>query len=113
VHELDVQWHPQTVKDFLLRDYIDHEMHMHDADRFTIHEPSAGRTVFQTPLVSTGQHHEWSANGHNKLLKLRFLIWGVHNKWSRKGLGLWVIPNNCLKVAIGYLYLTLVKKLGG
>lgn len=88
-------------------------MHVQDPDGFAIREPSASKKVFRVPLVSLGPHHEWSADGHDKLSKLSFLIWGICDKWSGKWLGLWVVPNNRLKVAIGYLYLSLVKKLGG
>jgi len=97
----------------LSRDYINHEMHVQDPDGFTICEPSAHKKVFRVPLVSLGPHHEWSADGHDKLTKLGFPIWGIRDKWSGKWLGLWVVPNNRLKVTIGYLYLLLVKKLGG
>jgi len=88
-------------------------MHVQDPDGFRIRESSAGKKVFRVALVSIGPHHEWSADGHDKLSKLGFPIWGVRDKWSGKWLGLWVVPNNRLKVAIGYLYLSLVKKLGG
>ncbi|KAF8486785.1 hypothetical protein DFH94DRAFT_796573 [Russula ochroleuca] len=112
---------PKTIQEGILfdtgisltRDYINHEMHVQDPDGFTICEPSAHKKVFRVPLVSLGPHHEWSADGHDKLTKLGFPIWGIRDKWSGKWLGLWVVPNNRLKVTIGYLYLLLVKKLGG
>ena len=88
-------------------------MHEQDPDGFTNREPLAGKKIFRAPVVSIGPHHEWSADGHDKLTKLGFPIWGVRDKWSGKWLGLWVVPNNRVKVAIGYLYLSLVKKLGG
>jgi hypothetical protein len=88
-------------------------MRVQDPDGFAIREPSAGKKVFRVALVSIGPHHEWSADGHDKLSRLGFPIWGICDKWSSKWLGLWVVPNNRLKVAIGYLYLSLVKKLGG
>jgi hypothetical protein len=88
-------------------------MRAHDPDGFATRDPLAGRKVFRVPLVSLGPHHEWSADGHDKLSNLGFPIWGIRDKWSGKWLGLWVVPNNRLKAAIGYLYLSLVKKLGG
>lgn len=89
------------------------EMWMQHPDGFVIHEPTSGKKIHRTPLVAIGPHHEWSADGHDKLLKPGFPIWGAHNKWSAKWLGLWVVPNNRLKVAIAYLYLSLIKRLGG
>jgi len=68
------------------------EMQAQDLEGFTMHEPVASKKT-HTILVSLGLHHEWSANGHNKLLRIWFLIWAVHDKWCGKWLGLWVVPN--------------------
>jgi len=73
---------------------VQNEMHMQDPDGFSICEPSAGKKVYRTVLLSLGPHHEWSADGHNKLSKIGFPIWGVRDVWSGKWLGLWVVPNN-------------------
>ena len=79
---------------------------------FAARAPTA-KKLHREPLVSLGPHHEWSADGHNKLAAIGFPIWGVRDKWSGKWLGLWVIPNNRLKDAIAYLYLELVGQLKG
>ncbi|KAI6148844.1 hypothetical protein BKA82DRAFT_4329809 [Pisolithus tinctorius] len=60
-----------------------------------------------------GPHHEWSGDSHNKLTSIGFPISGVHDQWSGKWLGLWVVPNNHLKNAITYLYLHMIAGVGG
>jgi hypothetical protein len=87
-------------------------MHLHDPAGFAICEPSA-KKIWQGVLTSLGPHHEWSSDGHDKLAEIGFPIWGVHDKWSSKWLGLWVLPNNHLKKAIVLLYLQLIKEQGG
>ena len=67
------------------------------------------KKVHHVPLVALGRHHHRSRDGHNKLVKIGFPVWGIQDKW----LGLWTIPNNWLKVVIAYLYLSLVVELGG
>ncbi|KAF9461875.1 hypothetical protein BDZ94DRAFT_791699 [Collybia nuda] len=111
---------PRTVREriafdtgiLLTRDYITDEMRIQDPEGFRKREPE-GKKVHRTQLISLGIHHEWSADGHDKLSQIGFPIWGVRDKYSGKWLGLWVVPNNRLKDAIGYLYLSLVKELGG
>ena len=95
------------------RDYVQGEMKMQDPGGFSICEPAAGKKVHRVVLVSLGPHHKWSADGHDKLSKIGFPIWGVQDVWAGKWLGLWVVPNNQCKLAIAYLYLLLVAKLGG
>ena len=87
-------------------------MHAQDPAGFAQREPSA-KKVHRGVLISLGPHHEWSADGHDKLSAIGFPIWGVRDKWSGKWLGLWVVPNNRLKHSVAYLYLKLVAELGG
>ena len=54
-----------------------------------------------------------SGDGHDKLASIGFPIWGIRDKFSGKWLGLWVVPNNRLKDVVAYLYLSLIKELGG
>ena len=63
--------------------------------------------------MALGPHNKWSGDGHDKLIKIGYAIWGIHDKWPGKWLELWVVPNNCLKVVIAYLYLSLIEELGG
>ncbi|KAG6848069.1 hypothetical protein H0H93_003660 [Arthromyces matolae] len=96
----------------LTRDAVSAEMRIIDPEGFSLREPTS-KKIHRGVLTSIGPNHEWSADGHDKLVRIGFAIWGVRDKWSGKWLGLWVIPNNRLKVAIAYLYLSLVAKLGG
>jgi hypothetical protein len=68
-----------------------------DPEGFEHREPKA-RKVNRTPLTARGPNHEWLGDGHDKLARLGFPIWGIRDKWSGKWLGLWVVPNNRLKV---------------
>ena len=87
-------------------------MRLQDAEGFSLREPSA-KKVHRGVLYSLGPHHEWSADGHDKLTSIGWPIWGVRDKWSGKWLCLRVVPNNRLHRAIAYLYLKLVAKLEG
>ena len=71
------------------------------------------KKVHHVPLVALGRHHHWSRDGHDKLVKIGFPVWGIQDMWMDKWLGLWTIPDNWLKVVIAYLYLSLVVELGG
>ncbi|KAF8495823.1 hypothetical protein JB92DRAFT_3099800 [Gautieria morchelliformis] len=96
----------------LTRDYVTSEMRLHDPVGFELREPTA-KKVFRQALVVLGPHHEWSGDGHDKLTKIGFPVWALHDVWSGKWLGIWVVPNIRLKLAIAYLYLSLVETLGG
>ena len=98
--------------DMLYSDYISETMRTLDPDGFASREPTA-RKIQRGTLVAVGPHDEWSCDGHDKLVKYGFPIWGVRDKWGGKWLGLWVIPNNRYKDVIAYLWLSLVKDLGG
>jgi len=79
---------------------------------FILREPTA-RKIVRHPLTALGPNDEWSCDGHDKLVKYGFPVWGIRDKWGGKWLGLWVVPNNRLKVVIAYLYLSVVLELGG
>ncbi|KIJ25003.1 hypothetical protein M422DRAFT_194010, partial [Sphaerobolus stellatus SS14] len=64
-------------------------------------------------LVNLGIHEEWSGDGHNKLKRIGFAIYGIRDVWSGKWPGLWVIPDNRLKDAVAYLWLSLVEEYEG
>jgi hypothetical protein len=87
-------------------------MRAQDPEGFSIHDPTA-KKVHRVPLVVLGPHYGWSGDGHDKLTAIGFPIWVLHDVWSGKWLGLWVIPNNHLGEAIAFLYLSLIEDLGG
>lgn len=87
-------------------------MRIHDPDGFAIRAPTAKR-IRRTVQISIGPHEYWSQDGHDKLCKVGFPVYGIRDVWSGKWLGLWVVPNNRLKNVIAYLYLTLIEEQGG
>ncbi|KAF8903183.1 hypothetical protein CPB84DRAFT_1678207 [Gymnopilus junonius] len=111
---------PNTIRENILnktgtsltRDFVRDEMRLHDPDGFELREPTA-KKVHREQLTALGPHHEWSADGHDKLSTIGFPIWAARDKWGSQWLGLWVLPNNRWKLAIGFLYLNLIYILGG
>ena len=63
---------------------------------FNNREP-ASRQIRHSQLISLRSHHEWSGDGHDKLVSIGFPIWGIQDKFSGKWLGLWVVPCNQLR----------------
>src|ERR1700754_3763732 len=71
------------------------------------------RQIKHIALTSEGPNEVWCCNGHDKLTKYGFVIWGIRDKFSRKWLGLWVVLNNRIGIVVAYLWLTVVRDLGG
>jgi hypothetical protein len=69
--------------------------------------------IRRVPLVSLGSNDVWCVDGHDKLVHYGFAIWGMRDKFSRKWLGLWVVPNNRHSIVVAYLWLSTIRKLGG
>jgi hypothetical protein len=87
-------------------------MRRYDPEGFKFRDPGS-RQIIRKPLTALGPHHEWNADGHDKTSKYGFPIWGLRDKWSGKWLGLWVMPNNRLADVIAWLYLSVLRELGG
>ncbi|KAG8921117.1 hypothetical protein FRC02_000437 [Tulasnella sp. 418] len=96
----------------LPRDFIRDEMLLIDPEGFERRKPDARKTA-RVPLTAVGPNDEWSGDGHDKLSKIGFPIWGLRDKWSGYWLGLWVVPNNRLKNVVAYLFLSAVHEQGG
>ena len=64
-------------------------------------------------LQSKGPNEVWCCDGHDKLVAYGFAIWGLRDKFSRKWLGLWVVPNNRLAFVVAYQWLSVVYEVGG
>lgn len=77
-----------------------------------LRNPTA-KQIKRIALTSAGPNEVWCCDGHDKLVKYGFAIWGFRDKFSRKWLGLWVIPNNRVGVVVAYLWLSVVHDLGG
>ena len=101
-----------TEIDHLVSDWISEAMHKLDPEAFAGRAPTA-KKIHRVPMVALGIHHCWSADGHDKLNKIGFLVWAIRDMWSGKWLGIWVVPDNRLKVVITYLYLSLIEKYSG
>ncbi|GJJ06727.1 hypothetical protein Clacol_000923 [Clathrus columnatus] len=95
-----------------MRDYITEEMRKHEPGGFELRQSSSKKAKC-SPITVLGPHHEWSGDGHDKLSAIGFPLWGVRDVWSGAWLGLWVVPNNRLKAAIAYIFLSLVEQLEG
>ncbi|KAG9028257.1 hypothetical protein FS837_003936 [Tulasnella sp. UAMH 9824] len=71
------------------------------------------KKVHKGVIVVLGPDHEWSGDGHDKLVKIGFPIWALRDVWSGWWIGIWLVPNNRRKKAIAYLWLLAVKERGG
>lgn len=87
-------------------------MHLLAPDGFQNRAPGAKR-VHPGKIVVLGPNYQWSGDGHDKLAKLGFPIWGLRDVWSGWWIVLWLVPNNRKKIVVGYLYLLAVKERGG
>lgn len=96
----------------LTRDYVESEMRVHDPDGFELRDPTS-RQIKRGTLVNIGIHEEWSGDGHDKLKEIGFPVYGIRDVWSGKWLGLWVLPNNRMKEAVAYLWLSVIEEYGG
>ena len=101
-----------TEIDHSVSDWISEAMHQLDPETYPGHAPTA-KKIHHVPMVVLGIHHHWSADGHDKLNKTGFPVWTIRDVWSGKWLGVWVVPDNYLKVVITYLYLSLIEKYSG
>ncbi|KIJ33865.1 hypothetical protein M422DRAFT_264157 [Sphaerobolus stellatus SS14] len=91
--------------------FVEEETHLQDPKGFTLCDPTLQR-IKRRALVNIGIHEEWSMDGHDKIKRIGFAIYGVCDVWSGKWLGLWVITDNRLKDAVAYLWLSLVEEYG-
>lgn len=87
-------------------------MHQHDPDSFALREPTA-KKIRRFPIYPIGIHEKWCGDGHDKLYKIGFPIWGVADFGSNKNLGAWVVPSNRLAEIVAYCFLCLVEEYEG
>ena len=77
-----------------------------------LRNPTA-RRIERRPLTSAGSNEVWCCDGHDKMNAYGLSIWGIRDKFSRKWLGLWVVPCNRTLEIVTYCYLTAVLNEGG
>lgn len=70
------------------------------------------KVIHRTPLVSLGPNEEWSMDGHDKLAKAGFGIYGIRDKWGSLWLHYRVLPSNRYAVVIAIVILECIKKIG-
>lgn len=85
-----------------------------DPEGVILRGPTA-RRIERRPLTSAGPNEVWCCDGHDKLAKYGFSIWGMRDKFSRKWLGVWCLPTSSNRYAVvaAYLWLSVVLELGG
>ena len=93
-------------------DFVDGIMHEFCPDGYVRRNP-LNMKIKRSPLSSLGPNDEWSADGHDKLIKIGIAVYGFRDKATGKWLSLRVVPNNRLNLVITYLYLSLVEERGG
>jgi hypothetical protein len=100
-----------------------HPAHTHTFIRKTVREvmdmlepPTTARAskapkrTRPSSLVSAGSNEVWIYDGYDGLCDYGFAIWGARDKFSRKWLGLWVLPIDHIADAVAYRWLSLVHK---
>lgn len=97
----------------LPRAFVHKTMKMHNPEGFEKRNPSAQKTVRHSKVPPVGIHERWSCDGHDKLYKIGFPIYGFVDGAT----GLWlfadIAPSNCHNLIIGYLFLCCVEEYGG
>ncbi|KAJ3897209.1 hypothetical protein F5879DRAFT_814138, partial [Lentinula edodes] len=68
--------------------------------------------IYRTQLHSNGPDDDWSMDGHDKLAKVGFEIYGIRDKFSGKFLYYVVLPSNRYAAVIGVVLLKCIKKHG-
>lgn len=84
-------------------------------DGFLRRHPHMGQgrhRIIRERVICLGPGQVLSVDGHEKLLDIGFAIYGFRDMWG-KILAYYVVPNARLACVPSYLYLKLVKKLGG
>ena len=96
----------------LPRAFVTETMKTHASRGFEKRNPGSRRIV-RTQKVPLGIHERWSCDGHDKLYKIGFPVYGMVDDGSAKWLDAWVVPSNRFGEIIGYLFLCCVEKYGG
>ncbi|KAF8308853.1 uncharacterized protein EI90DRAFT_2959957 [Cantharellus anzutake] len=96
----------------LRQEHVREIMQQFELEGFEKREP-CGKKIRRHPIISVGPGAEWSGDGHDKLKKIGFSIYGIRDIAPGKWLKLKLLPDNRLKETIAYVYLELVEELGG
>ncbi|KZV63446.1 hypothetical protein PENSPDRAFT_640844 [Peniophora sp. CONT] len=96
----------------ITRKTVSRVMHEHYPEGFALRDPTA-KKIFRMPIEPKGIHYRWSADGHDKLLKIGFAVYAVVDRDSSKILGGWVMPSNRMGDAVAACILQLFIKYEG
>lgn len=94
------------------RDFVWNVMKTHDPAGFALREPTA-KKILRFPKAPIGIHERWACDGHDKLYKIGFPLYAFVDDASATWLDGFVVPNNRMGAAIGFLFLCLIEKYGG
>lgn len=98
---------------FETRDWVNDFLKTMDYDAVQKRRPGAQK-VHRYGLHSMGPNEEWSVDGHDKIIRTMGIgIWGVVDKFSRKILGHFAVPNNRLADTALACFLLVVQRAGG
>lgn len=96
----------------LPRAFIASTMKVHAPEGFEMRNPGS-RKIIRVKKIPIGIHDRWSCDGHDKLYKIGFPVYGFVEDGVGFWLDAWVVPSNRFAIVIGYLFLCVVEKYGG
>lgn len=107
----DVYHSLRLSKLFVCSDKVTQVMQDHAPEGFQQRAPGT-KVIHRTQLHSNGPDDDWSMDGHDKLAKVGFEIYGIRDKFSGKFLYYVVLPSNRYAAVIGVVLLKCIKKYG-
>ncbi|KAG6867654.1 hypothetical protein C0993_012673, partial [Termitomyces sp. T159_Od127] len=96
----------------LPHEFVCETMKTHNSEGFERQNPSAWKILCHSK-VPLRIHERWSCNGHDKLYKIGFPIYGFVDEATGTWLYAGIAPSNCYNIIIGYLFLCCVEEHGG
>jgi hypothetical protein len=87
---------------YLSHDFITNTMQTHNDNGFNKQDPTSKKIQ---PKVPIGINERWSADGHDKLYGIGFLVWAIVNGATGRWLDVWVVSSNCMGSVVLYLFL--------
>ncbi|KAK7051281.1 hypothetical protein VNI00_004781 [Paramarasmius palmivorus] len=95
------------------RDFVAQVMQDHFPEGFQKRAPGKKKEIRRTPLAALGPHEEWSMDGHDKLARAGFQIYGIRDKWGGLHVHYRVLKSNRYAAVVGVVFLEAVKKIKG
>lgn len=71
------------------------------------------KRIRRFPITSRGPNEQWSCDGHDKLERLGFGIYGIRDVYSGYIISMEVLPSNRLAKNIQWVYVTAVLRHNG